>query len=107
MEEALRSHSIWRVPYSRDSDCMLYIGDVRLDDFRGESIRIARPRLSDALHPIDCGFPAIRDLASLVHDGSRMHYQFDSQIDIIELRLSLIQGWRETAPSKWSSNDVF
>ena len=107
MEEALRSHSIWRVPYSRDSDCMLYIGDVRLDDFRGESIRIARPRLSDALHPIDCGFPAIRDLASLVHDLSRMHYEFDSQIDIIELRLSLIEGWRETAPSKWSSNDVF
>ena len=107
IEEALRAHSIWRVPYSRDSDCMLSIGDVRLDDFRGDSIRIGRPRLSDALHPIDCGFPAIRDLASLVHDLSRLHYSSGTRIDIIGLRLSLIDGWRETAPSKWSSDDVF
>ena len=107
IEEALRAHSIWRVPYSRDSECMLSIGDVRLDDFRGESIRIGRPRLSDALHPIDCGLPAIRDLSSLVHDLSRLHYGSGTRIDIIGLRLSLIDGWRETAPSKWSSDDVF
>jgi len=107
IEEALRARSIWRVPYSRDSDCMLSIGDVRLDDFRGDSIRIGRPRLSDALHPIDCGLPAIRDLASLVHDLSRLHYSSGTQIDIIGLRLSLIGGWRETAPSKWSSDNVF
>ena len=107
MEETLRARSIWRVPYSRDSDCMLSIGDVRLDDFRGDSIRIGRPRLSDALHPIDCGLPAIRDLASLVHDLSRLHYSSGTQIDIIGLRLSLIGGWRETAPSKWSSDNVF
>ncbi|MEC7708368.1 MAG: hypothetical protein VYA39_01440 [Candidatus Thermoplasmatota archaeon] len=107
IEEALRAHSIWRVPYSRDSDCMLSIGDVRLDDFRGDAIRIGRPRLSDAMHPIDCGFPAIRDLASLVHDLSRLHYSSGTRIDIIGLRLSLIEGWRETAPSKWSSDNVF
>ena len=107
MEETLRARSIWRVPYSRDSDCMLSIGDVRLDDFRGDSIRIGRPRLSDALHPIDCGLPAIRDLASLVHDLSRLHYSSGTQIDIIGLRHSLIGGWRETAPSKWSSDNVF
>ncbi len=107
IEEDLRARSIWRVPYSRDSDCMLSIGDVRLDDFRGDSIRIGRPRLSDALHPIDCGFPAIRDLASLVHDLSRLHYSSGTRIDIIGLRLSLIEGWRETAPSKWSSDNVF
>ena len=59
MEEASGPTPFGGDPYSRDSDCMLYIGDVRLDDFRGESIRITRP--SDALHPIDCGFPAIRD----------------------------------------------
>jgi len=106
IEEALRARSIWRVPYSRDSDCMLSIGDVRLDDFRGDSIRIGRPRLSDALHPPDCGFPAIRDLASLIHDLSRLHYSSGSQLDIVGLRLSLIGGWRETAPSKWASENV-
>ena len=106
IEEALHARSIWRVPYSRDSDCMLSIGDVRLDDFRGDSIRIGRPRLSDALHPPDCGFPAIRDLASLIHDLSRLHYSSGSQLDIVGLRLSLIGGWRETAPSKWASENV-
>ena len=107
IEEALRARSIWRVPYSRDSDCMLSIGDVRLDDFRGDTIRIGRPRLSDAMHPVDCGFPAIRDLASLIHDLSRLHYSSGTGIDVIGLRLSLIDGWRETAPGKWSSDSVF
>jgi len=107
MEEALHANSIWRAPYSRDSECMLYIGDVRLDDFRGESVRIGRPRLSDALHPPDCGFPAIRDLASLIHDLSRVHYSSGTDADIVGLRLSLIGGWRETAPSKWASENVF
>ncbi len=107
IEEALRSHSIWRVPYSRDSECMLSIGDVRLDDFRGDSIRIGRPRLSDALQAPGCGFPAIRDLASLAHDLSRLHFETGSQLDIVDLRLSLIEGWRESAPTKWSSENVF
>jgi hypothetical protein len=107
IEEDLRARSIWRVPFSRDSDCMLSIGDVRLNDFRGDSIRIGRPRLSDALHPPNCGFPAIRDLASLIHDLSRLHYSSGTQVDIVGLRLSLIEGWRETSPSKWASENVF
>ena len=107
IEETLRARSIWRTPYSKDSDCMLSIGDVRLDDFRGDSIRIGRPRLSDALHPPDCGFPAIRDLASLIHDLSRLHYSSGTKLDIVGLRLSLIEGWRETAPGKWASENVF
>jgi len=107
MEEALRANSIWRVPYSRDSDCMLSIGDVRLDDFIDDSIRIGRPRLSDALQSPDCGFPAIRDLASLIHDLSRLHFETGSQLDIVDLRLSLIEGWREKAPAKWASDNVF
>ena len=107
MEEALHANSIWRAPYSRDSECMLAIGDIRIDDFRGNFIRIGRPRLSDALHPPNCGFPAIRDLASLVQDLSRMHYSSETQLDIVNLRLSLIDGWRETAPRKWASDNVF
>ena len=107
IEEALRAHSIWRVPYSKDSECMLSIGDVRLDDFSGKCIRIGRPRLSDALQMPDCGFPAVRDLASLIHDLSRLHFETGSQMDIVELRISLISGWRENAPSKWASENVF
>ena len=107
LEEALNAHSIWRAPYSSDSECMVCIGDVRLEDFRNESIRISRPRLSDALHPPNCGFPAIRDLASLIHDLSRLHYASGTDFDIVGLRLSLIEGWRETAPRKWASDNVF
>ena len=107
LEEALNAHSIWRAPYSSDSECMVCIGDVRLEDFRNGSIRISRPRLSDALHPPNCGFPAIRDLASLIHDLSRLHYASGTDFDIVGLRLSLIEGWRETAPRKWASDNVF
>ena len=107
LEEALNAHSIWRAPYSRDSECMLCIGDVRLEDFSIDSVRIGRPRLSDALYPPNCGFPAIRDLASLIHDLSRLHYASVTDFDIVGLRLSLIEGWRETAPSKWASDNVF
>ena len=107
LEESLNARSIWRAPYSRDSECMLYIGDVRLEDFSEDSVRIGRPRLSDALQPPNCGFPAIRDLASLIHDLSRLHYASGSDLEIIDLRLSLMEGWRETAPSKWASGNVF
>ena len=106
LEEALNAHSIWRAPYSSDSECMVCIGDVRLEDFRTGSVRISRPRLSDALHPPNCGFPAIRDLASLIHDLSRLHYASGTDFDIVGLRLSLIEGWRETAPRKGASDNV-
>ena len=107
LEAILRSNSIWRAPHSRDSDCILGIGDLRFKDFTGGTIRIGRPRLSDALYSSDCEFPAIRDLSSMVHDLSRLHYDNSSELDIVELRSSLIQGWRASAPEKWCSDDVF
>ncbi len=107
LEERLRSQSIWRAPHSRGTECMLSLGDLRLSDFSEVSIKIGRPRLSDALLIPECEFPAIRDLSSLVHDLSRLHFHNSCDIDIVELRSSLIQGWRNSAPEKWCSDDVF
>ena len=106
IEELLRSHSVWRVPHSRDSECMLGLGDVGLADFHGERIRIGRSRLHSALFPAKCEFPAIRDLASVAHDLSRAFYETESDLDIVEMRSSLIEGWRSSAPEKWSSDWV-
>jgi|TARA_B100000287_G_C20667610_1_gene792216 hypothetical protein len=107
LEEKLRSQSIWRAPHSRDAECMLSIGDLRLSDFSEGSIKIGRPRLSDALLTSECEFPAIRDLSSLIHDLSRLHFQNSCDIDIVELRSSLIDGWKHSAPEKWCSDSVF
>ena len=107
IEETLRSHSVWRVPHSRDSECVLTIGDVRFQDFIGGAIRIGRPRLSDSLFPPDCEFPAIRDLASLVHDLSRLYHETGSELDVVALRSAVIEGWKRTAPEKWCSSNVF
>ena len=87
IEELLRSHSVWRVPHSRDSECMLGLGDVGLADFHGGRIRIGRPRLHSALFPAKCEFPAIRDLASVAHDLSRAFYETESELDIVEICL--------------------
>ena len=106
IEELLRSNSVWRVPHSRDSECMLGLGDVGLADFHGGRIRISRPRLHSALFPAKCEFPAIRDLASVAHDLSRAFYETESDLDIVELRSSLIEGWRSSAPENWSSDWV-
>ena len=107
IEESLRAHSMWRAPHSRDAECMLGLGNVRFQDFQQGRIRIGRPRLSDALFPPKCEFPAVRDLASLVHDLSKIHHNSACDLDIVELRSSLISAWRESAPSKWSSDRVF
>ena len=106
IEELLRSHSVWRVPHSRDSECMLGLGDVGLADFHGGRIRIGRSRLHSALFPAKCEFPAIRDLASVAHDLSRAFYETESDLDIVEMRSSLIEGWRSSAPENWSSDWV-
>jgi hypothetical protein len=107
LEESLRADLIWRAPFTRDVPCMLSLGDVRLSDTVGQTVRIGRPRMADCLNEPNCEFPAIRDLASLVHDLSRIHHNYGSELDIVELRSSLLDGWRSTAPEDWCSTDAF
>ena len=49
----------------------------------------------------------MRDLASLMHDLSRIYYESGSALGIVELRSSLIDGWRSTASEEWSSDAAF
>ena len=107
LEEKLRATFIWRVKYSKDQPCTLSLGDVRLSDISGDSLRIGRPRLADALRTHTCEFPAMRDLASLVHDLSRIHFSSTTTLEQMPLRLALIEGWRSTAPSDWASDVAF
>lgn len=107
IEEGLRADSIWRAPHSRRTQCMLSLGDVRLTDLSKECVNIGRPRFADALFKPNCEFPAIRDLAAVTHDLSRIHFDCECQLDIVELRSSLIDGWRSTAPGLWCSEQVF
>ena len=76
---------------------------MRISDFSGDSLRVGAPRLSDALIPHESEKPAMRDLASLVHDLSRLHHKEETNLQLKELRMALIEGWRETAPDEWAS----
>ena len=107
IEGLLRAQFIWRAPYTKEQPCTVSLLDVRFSDFVGTSIRIGAPRLSDALIPHVSEKPAMRDLASLVHDLSRIHYNVESELALSELRSYLIEGWRETAPEEWASNGAF
>ena len=42
-----------------------------------------------------------------MYKRQRLHYASGTDFDIVGLRLSLIEGWRETAPRKWASDNVF
>jgi len=107
LEETLRATHLWRAKYSKNQPCTLSLGDVRLSDISADSLRIGRPRLADALRTHTCEFPAMRDLASLVHDLSRIHYSSSTSLDQTPLRLALIEGWKSTAPADWASDDAF
>lgn len=107
LEETLHATYIWRAPYSKNQPCTLALGDARLSDVSGDSLRIGRPRLSDALRTSTCEFPAMRDLASLVHDLSRIHYSTSTNLELNPLRSALIDGWKSTAPSDWASDEAF
>ncbi len=107
LEETLRATFIWRAKYSKNQPCTLSLGDVRLSDISGDSLRIGRPRLADALRTHTCEFPAMRDLASLVHDLSRAHHSSSTSLEITPLRSALIDGWKSTAPEDWTSDEAF
>ena len=107
LEETLRATFIWRAKYSKNQPCTLSLGDVRLSDISGDSLRIGRPRLADALCTSTCEFPAMRDLASLVHDLSRIHHSSSTSLELTTLRSALIGGWKSTAPKDWTSDDAF
>jgi len=107
LEETLRATFIWQVKYSKNQPCTLSLGDVRLSDISRDSLRIGRPRLADALRTHTCEFPAMRDLASLVHDLSRVHHSSSTSLEITPLRSALIDGWKSTAPEDWTSDEAF
>lgn len=107
IEERLRADSLWRAPHQPSTECMLSLGDVRFSDFSDGRIRSNRPRIADALIVPDCEFPAIRDLSSLIHDISRICYETGEGSKIVELRSSLIDGWKSTAPESWCSENSF
>ena len=77
------------------------------DDSGKYNIHFSRPRLADSIIPPECEFPAIRDFSSLLHDLNRIYFLCDSELKISELRSTLIEGWKSTAPAKWSSKEIF
>jgi len=107
LEETLHATFLWRVKYSKNQPCTLSLSDVRLSDISGDSLRIGRPRLADALRTPTCEFPAMRDLASLVHDLSRIHHSLSTSLELTPLRSALIDGWKSTAPEDWTSDEAF
>ncbi len=107
IEGLLRAQFIWRAPYTKEQPCTVTLLDVRISDFSGGTLRIGPPRLSDALIPHESEKPAMRDLASLVHDLSRIHLRVSTNLHLKELRMALIGGWRETAPEEWASDKAF
>lgn len=107
IEGILRAQFIWRAPYTKEQPCTVSLLDVRISDFTGDTLRIGAPRLSDALIPHESEKPAMRDLASLVHDLSRIYHRVTTNLQLKELRFALIEGWRETAPYDWASDNAF
>ena len=112
LEALLRANTIWRAPHTKDTVCIINIGDVRFSDMidseSGEyGIYLPRPRLADSIAKPDCEFPAMRDFSSLLHDLNRIYYSCDTKLSIKELRKAMIDGWRSTAPENWSSEKSF
>lgn len=112
IEARLKAASLWRAPFTRGAPATLDIGDVRFSMFSESSsgdigIRIGPSRLAHGLIQTQFNMPAIRDLASLLHDLSRQHRGANTELDLSHLRSSLIEGWKLTAPNSWCSNRSF
>ncbi|MDC3247077.1 hypothetical protein OAU60_01575, partial [Euryarchaeota archaeon] len=101
LEALLRANIIWRAPHTRDTVCVINLGDIRFADMINDGsdeykIHFSRPRLADSIIKPECEFPAIRDFSSLLHDLNRIYFSCDSKIKMSDLRLALIEGWRST-----------
>jgi hypothetical protein len=112
LEASLRANTIWRAPHTKNTDCIIILGDIRFSDMIDNDsgiykIHLSRPRLADSIMVPECEFPAIRDFSSLLHDLNRIYYSCQSEIKITQLRKYLIEGWRSTAPPVWSSKNIF
>ena len=71
------------------------------------TIRLGPSRLAHGLIETNLDLPAIRDLASLLHDLSRLHWNSETELEISTLRAALIHGWSSKAPAKWCSKRSF
>ena len=112
IEQRLKTTALWRAPFTRGAPATLSLGDVRFSMFSEDeagkmTIRIGPSRLAHGLLETNLDLPAIRDLASLLHDLSRLHWHSETELEIIHLRSALIQGWSSSAPKKWCSKRSF
>ena len=112
IEARLKTASLWRAPFTRGAPATLDLGEVRLSQFFESNsgsmgIRVGPSPLAHGLLQTDLDLPAIRDLASLLQDISRIHYKTTSEIELSILRKSAIEGWSSTAPASWCSKRSF
>ena len=112
IEQRLKASALWRAPFTRGAPATLSLGDVRFSMFSQDekgrmTIRLGPSRLAHGLIETNLDLPAIRDLASLLHDLSRLHYDSETDLEISQLRAALIHGWSAKAPQKWCSKRSF
>ena len=112
IEQRLKASALWRAPFTRGAPATLSLGDVRFSMFSQDekgrmTIRLGPSRLAHGLIETNLDLPAIRDLASLLHDLSRLHYDSETDLEISQLRAALIHGWSSKAPQKWCSKRSF
>ena len=112
IEQRLKASALWRAPFTRGAPATLSLGDVRFSMFSQDekgrmTIRLGPSRLAHGLIETNLDLPAIRDLASLLHDLSRLHYDSETDLEISQLRAALIHGWASKAPQKWCSKRSF
>ena len=105
IEQRLRASALWRAPFTRGAPATLSLGDVRFSMFSQDekgrmTIRLGPSRLAHGLIETNLDLPAIRDLASLLHDLSRLHWNSETELEISTLRAALIHGWSSKAPAK-------
>ena len=112
IEQRLKTSALWRAPFTRGAPATLSLGDVRFSMFSEDNegkmtIRLGPSRLAHGLIETNLDLPAIRDLASLLHDLSRLHWESKTELEISDLRSALILGWSSKAPDKWCSKRSF